>query len=54
MSKNNNVNPGQYKVAGRLRNDEDDRKKQDKAVASVAGQELRNESRRGKKEKKRK
>ena len=34
MSKNSNVNPGQYKVAGRLRPDENDRE-QDKVKASV-------------------
>ena len=34
MSKNNNVNPGQYKVAGRVRADEDDRHEQEKKRAS--------------------
>ena len=44
MSKNNNVNPGQYKVAGRLRPDEENRE-QDKMRASVAEHELREKAR---------
>jgi hypothetical protein len=40
MSKNNNVNPGQYKVAGRLRPDENDRE-QDKVKASLLEHELK-------------
>ena len=49
MSKNNNVNPGQYKVAGRLRTDEDDRPDQDKARASIEEHELREEAQRSQK-----
>lgn len=47
MSKHNNVNPGQYKVGGRLHpGDDDSRQEHDKAQASVTDQELREEARR--------
>jgi hypothetical protein len=51
MSKHNNVNPGQYKVGGRLRPDEDVRPDNDKARASVAEHELREEARSEQREK---
>jgi hypothetical protein len=46
ISKDNNVNPGQYKVGGRLRPGEDGRQEQDKERASVTEHELREEARR--------
>ena len=48
MSKYNNVNPGQYKVAGRLRQDEDDRTEEAKAKASITEHELREQAHRRK------
>ena len=47
MSKNNNVNPGQYKVAGRLRQDEDDRTVEAKKTQSMEEARLREEAKRG-------
>lgn len=41
MSKNNNVNPGQYKVAGRERQGEDIVHEREKAKASVTEQAQR-------------
>lgn len=47
MSKQNNVNPGQYKVGGRLRPGDDKTERQEaKAQASIADHELREKSRR--------
>ena len=47
MSKHNNVNPGQYKVAGRLHPGDDGSKQAEaKAQASIKDHELREESRR--------
>ena len=37
MSKNNNVNPGQYKVAGRERQGEEIVHEREKAKASITG-----------------
>ena len=37
MSKNNNVNPGQYKVAGRERQGEDINPKEEKAALKQSG-----------------
>ena len=48
MSKSNNVNPGQYKVAGRLRQDDAAREEKAKEKASVAEHELREEADRNK------
>ena len=48
MSKDNNVNPGQYKLRGRLRQDDAGRVEDGKAKASIAEQKLRNQSRRPK------
>ncbi|HET7697476.1 MAG TPA: hypothetical protein VFK57_17300 [Vicinamibacterales bacterium] len=46
MSKHNNVNPGQYKVGGRLRPGDDSTKQQEaKAEASKLEHELREQSR---------
>jgi len=45
MSKHTNVHPGQYKVGGSLRPNEDDRTEQAKAKASIAEHELREEAR---------
>jgi len=45
MSKNNNVNPGQYKVAGRLHpGDDNSQQERAKAKASIAEHELREEA----------
>jgi len=49
MSKNNNVNPGQYKVAGRERQGEEVVHEQEKSKASVADHDLREQSKRQKK-----
>ena len=47
MSKQNNVNPGQYKVGGRLHpGDDSTRQEQDKAEAAMTEQRLREEARR--------
>jgi hypothetical protein len=47
MSKHNNVNPGQYKVDGRLHPGDDSSKQEhDKAEAAMTEQRLREESRR--------
>ena len=47
MSKHNNVNPGQYKVGGRLHpGDDNSRQEQAKAEASIAEHELDEQSRR--------
>jgi hypothetical protein len=54
MSKRNNVNPGQYKVAGRLRADEDARPNQDKVRASLKTHELREKARAREKQKQQK
>jgi hypothetical protein len=51
MSKNNNVNPGQYKVAGRLRPDDEARHERGKEKAGVAKHELREQSRAERKKK---
>lgn len=46
MSKNNNVNPGQYKVGGRLHpGDDSSRQEHDKAQAAMTEQRLREEAR---------
>jgi hypothetical protein len=46
MSKQNNVNPGQYKVGGRLHpSDDSSRQEHDKAQASMTEQALREEAR---------
>jgi hypothetical protein len=37
MSKNNNVNPGQYKVAGRERQGEDIKPEEEKAALKQSG-----------------
>jgi hypothetical protein len=53
MSKNNNVNPGQYKVAGRLHPGDDKTEQEEaKAKASIAEQELHEQAHRGQKDKK--
>ena len=45
MSKHNNVNPGQYKVGGRLHpGDDSSRQQQEKAQASIAEHELREDA----------
>ena len=49
MSKNINVNPGQYKVAGRERQGEDIVAVEHKAAKSIKASELRQQARRGKK-----
>jgi len=41
MSKNNNVNPGQYKVAGRERQGEDINPKAERAKLAKAGERRR-------------
>ena len=52
MSKENNVNPGQYKVGGRLHpGDDSTKQKEDKAQASMTEHELREEARNPKKKK---
>lgn len=52
MSKNNNVNPGQYKVGGRLHpGDDNSEQERAKAEASIAEHELREEAPRPKKAK---
>ena len=48
MSKNNNVNPGQYKVAGRERQGEDIVHEREKTKASIAGHTERVRAKRGK------
>jgi hypothetical protein len=49
MSKHNNVNPGQYKVGGRLRpGDDSSQTEKDKAQAAIAEERLREEARRPK------
>jgi hypothetical protein len=46
MSKNNNVNPGQYKVGGRLHpGDDSSKQQQDKAEAALEEQRLREDAR---------
>jgi hypothetical protein len=46
MSKHNNVNPGQYKVGGRLHpGDDSSRQEHDKAQAAMTEQRLREEAR---------
>ncbi|HXG56457.1 MAG TPA: hypothetical protein VNJ03_13855 [Vicinamibacterales bacterium] len=50
MSKNNNVNPGQYKEAGRERQGEDIAPEEHKAAESINEHELREEGRRSKKD----
>ena len=46
MSKHNNVNPGQYKVAGRLHPGDDSSKQEhDKTEAAITEQRLREEAR---------
>lgn len=46
MSKHNNVNPGQYKVGGRLRpGDDSTEQQQAKAQASIQDHQLRQETR---------
>jgi len=46
MSKQNNVNPGQYKVGGTLHpGDESSKQDQDKQRASIAEHELREKAR---------
>ena len=49
MSKDNNVNPGQYKVGGRLRQDDKARVDEERAKASEAEQRLHDETYRPKK-----
>jgi hypothetical protein len=49
MSKNNNVNPGQYKVAGRERQGEEVVHDREKAKASVTEHGLREQAKRQKK-----
>ena len=44
MSKNNNVNPGQYKVAGRERQGEDINAQAEKAELTKNAHELREEA----------
>lgn len=44
MSKNNNVNPGQYKVAGRERQGEDIVQEREKVKASLKEHELREQA----------
>lgn len=48
MSKNNNVNPGQYKVAGRERQGEDIVHEREKAKASVTEHAQRVKTRKAK------
>ena len=48
MSKNNNVNPGQYKVAGRERQGEDIVHEREKTKASITEQAERVQAKRGK------
>ena len=46
MSKQNNVNPGQYKVGGRLHpGDDSSKQQQDKADAAMTEQQLREDAR---------
>lgn len=46
MSKYNNVNPGQYKVGGRLHpGDDSSKQEQDKAQAAMEEQQLREDAR---------
>ena len=53
MSKHNNVNPGQYKVGGRLHpGDDSTDQEQAKAQASIQEHERREETRRPKKKQK--
>jgi hypothetical protein len=50
MSKHNNVNPGQYKVGGRLHpGDDSSQQEKAKAQASITENTSREEPRRGKK-----
>jgi hypothetical protein len=49
MSKNNNVNPGQYKVAGRERQGEEVVHDREKAKASVTEHDEREQAKRRKK-----
>ena len=52
MSKHNNVNPGQYKVAGRLHpGDDSSKQEQDKAEAATTEHRLDEDARRSKKKK---
>ena len=44
MSKNNNVNPGQYKVAGRERQGEDIVQDREKVKASMAENQVREQA----------
>ena len=51
MSKHNNVNPGQYKVGGRLHpGDDSSKQEQGKAQASIEEHQLREEARKPKKQ----
>jgi len=51
MSKHNNVNPGQYKVGGRLHpGDDSSKQEQDKSQASMEEHERREEDKRRKNE----
>jgi hypothetical protein len=46
MSKHNNVNPGQYKVGGRLHpGDDSSKQEQDKAQAAMTEHQLREQAR---------
>jgi hypothetical protein len=51
MSKDNNVNPGQYKVGGRLRQDDEARAAEESAKTSKDDQRLRNDTHRPEKKK---
>ena len=52
MSKNSNVNPGQYKVDGRLKpGDDSSRQEEAKSEASIAEHQLREEARSSEKKK---
>jgi len=52
MSKQNNVNPGQYKVGGRLHpGDDSSSQEHDKAQASITEEALREEARGSEKKK---
>jgi hypothetical protein len=48
MSKNNNVNPGQYKTKGRERQGEDIVQEREKMTASVTEHEVREQAKRKK------
>ena len=51
MSKNNNVNPGQYKVAGRERPGHDVPHERDKEAQSIQAHESREQARKSQKKK---